>query len=301
MRTPRLQSAELTLLVVVALWGLNSSGMKYAITNGFLPLPATSLRWIVSTVCFLLLVWIVEGGIKASRGDLIRLTLLGVLGVTVTQVMNVYALHFAPASTVSMIFGLMPVVMALVAGVAGIERLRLLQWLGVVVSVVGVALIALGRGSGVGGDVYGVLLSLGLVACFSIYSVLLVPIAQRTSPLAVTAVSGAVPSLLLALISIPQLLDQDWSAPNGLAWGGVAYAAIGSVVIGNGLWFVALNRVGPGKAGVYANLQPVFGVLFAIVLLSESLHGLEVVGAAVIGVGILLARRRRALEPAAAA
>lgn len=124
---------------------------------------------------------------------------------------------------------------------------------------------------------------------------------QRTSPLAVTAVSGAVPSLLLALISIPQLLDQDWSAPNGLAWGGVAYAAIGSVVIGNGLWFVALNRVGPGKAGVYANLQPVFGVLFAIVLLSESLHVLEVVGAAVIGVGILLARRRRALEPAAAA
>lgn len=296
-----MQSAELILLTVVALWGLNYSAMKYALTHGFLPLPATSIRWVVAAAAFLVLAWIVERGIRVSRRDAIILTVYGVLGVTMTQIANVYALHFAPASTVSMIFGLMPVVMALVAGAAGIERLRPVQWLGVAVSCAGVALIALGRG-GVGGDVYGIVLSVALVIGFSTYSVLLVPIAQRTSPLTVNAVSGAIPSLLLAAIASFQLADQDWSAPNGLAWASIAYAALGSLVIGNGLWFVALNRVGPGRAGVYANLQPVFGVLFAILLLSESLHALELAGAAVIGLGILLARRRhRSTEPPAIA
>lgn len=287
-----LGSAELILLLAVALWGLNYSVMKYLLTHGFEPMVVTSLRWSISAVSFLALAFVVEGGLKVSRGDAIRLTLLGLLGVGVTQVCNVYAIEFAPAATISLIFGLLPVVVALVAGLAHIETLRPVQWLGVVASCIGVALIAVGRGD-VGGDLRGILLGLAAVVGFSVYSVLLVPIAKRTSPLAVNAVSLAVPVVALSLVAIPQYAQQDWSAPTGLAWGGIAYGSLAAIVIGNGLWFAALDRVGPGRAGVFGNLQPVFGVLFALLLLSESLHALELAGAFVIGVGVVLARRGR--------
>ena len=41
----------------------------------------------------------------------------------------------------------------------------------------------------------------------------------------------------------------------------------------NILWFTALDRVGPSRASLFANLQPFFAVLFALVLLSERLNG----------------------------
>jgi drug/metabolite transporter (DMT)-like permease len=41
------------------------------------------------------------------------------------------------------------------------------------------------------------------------------------------------------------------------------------------------------------NLQPFFGVLFALLLLSESLHPLEILGGVLIFIGIYFERRLR--------
>lgn len=292
----RLASGEVLLLIAVALWGLNYSAMKYLVTHGFEPLVLTSLRWTSAAVAFCVIAFALEGGLRMSRGDAVRLTVTGLFGIAVTQVANVYSFEYAPAATLSLVFGLLPAVVALVARVAGIERLRPVQWVGVAASCAGVALIALGRGD-VGGDLRGILLALVAVVCFSLYSVTLMPIARRTSPVAVNAVSLVAPSIVLTAIAGPQYAGQDWSEPTGLAWAALAFSVLGAIVVGNGLWFVALGKVGPGRAGVIANSQPVFGAAFAVVLLSESLHALELVGAAVIGVGVLLARRR-AVEPA---
>ena len=40
-------------------------------------------------------------------------------------------------------------------------------------------------------------------------------------------------------------------------------------------------------------MQPFFGVIFAVLILSESLHGLEIVGGVLIFAGIYLERRLR--------
>ena len=57
-------------------------------------------------------------------------------------------------------------------------------------------------------------------------------------------------------------------------------------------------RVGAARASIFNNIQPFFGVLFALLILSESLHGLEIVGGALIFAGIYLERRLR--QPAVA-
>jgi hypothetical protein len=62
-------------------------------------------------------------------------------------------------------------------------------------------------------------------------------------------------------------------------------------VLTNILWFHSLHLIGPARATLAANLQPFVAAVLAVILLSESLHALELVGAAVIGVGVLMARR----------
>jgi drug/metabolite transporter (DMT)-like permease len=65
---------------------------------------------------------------------------------------------------------------------------------------------------------------------------------------------------------------------------------IGPLFLTNILWFTAVDRVGAPRATIFNNMQPFFGVLFALLILSESIHGLEIAGGALIFAGIAYER-----------
>lgn len=293
----RIVPAEAILLFAVALWGLNTTSMRYGVTHGFAPLVFIAVRWGIAGVGFVGITLASDRRPRIARRDLLTIVGLGVLGVTGVQVANIYALKLAPASTVVIVFGLLPVWMAIVSSLGAIERLHVRHWLGLVVSSLGVSFVAIGHGGGLGGALGGILLALGVVFGFGIYSVLLFPLSQRYSPWLLNTVSVAPAAGLLLAMAAGQLASQDWGRPNGTAWAAVLFSALGAVVLGNGLWLWGQKHTGPGRSGLYANLQPVFGVLFAVVLLSERLGLLEIVGGLVVGFGIVLARSAPSSRP----
>ncbi len=65
----------------------------------------------------------------------------------------------------------------------------------------------------------------------------------------------------------------------------------------NELWFRSLDRIGPARATLAANLQPFLASAIAVVLLSESLGPLELAGGVLIAAGIFAARRRGVSAP----
>ena len=62
----------------------------------------------------------------------------------------------------------------------------------------------------------------------------------------------------------------------------------------NILWFRSLDRVGPSRATLAVNLQPFVAALLAVILLSEPLSLLQVLGGVLIAAGLVVARRRTA-------
>jgi drug/metabolite transporter (DMT)-like permease len=88
-------------------------------------------------------------------------------------------------------------------------------------------------------------------------------------------------------------LDQKFSGFDWKVWLALGYAIVGPLFLTNILWFTAIDRVGPSRATLFANFQPFFAVLFALVLLHEHLNRWEIVGAAAIAGGIVLERARR--------
>jgi drug/metabolite transporter (DMT)-like permease len=72
----------------------------------------------------------------------------------------------------------------------------------------------------------------------------------------------------------------------------MVYATLGPLVITNILWFRSVHRIGANRATLAANLQPFIGAVLAVILLSEPLSLLQVVGGVLIGAGILVVRRR---------
>ena len=91
---------------------------------------------------------------------------------------------------------------------------------------------------------------------------------------------------------------EPWGTVTPLAWGAFVYVLVMftfTVVI----WFGVIERVGAAHAALYQNLQPFLGAVFALLLLSEPLHWLQLVGAVVLAASIVLAQRREAPERAA--
>jgi drug/metabolite transporter (DMT)-like permease len=88
-----------------------------------------------------------------------------------------------------------------------------------------------------------------------------------------------------------QLAHQSFDF-GGLVWLGFAFAVLGPLVTTNLLWFTAIDRVGPSRASLFANLQPFLAAIVALVLLHERITMVQVAGGLAIAGGIVLASRQ---------
>ena len=282
------------LLVTVVLWALNLTVSRYILQHGFEPLSYSSVRYVAATAVFVALTLALERTLRLARRDAGLVAVAAAL-LLLNQVAFVYALDKTTASTVGLILGATPIFAALFGLGLGLERLSGRFWLGAAVSFAGVALVASGAGE-LSGDLVGNLLGVATAATWAGYSVVVAPLMRRYSPSRVSALVLAVTSLGLVVVGARQTSEQDF----GLGWEVwllFSYAVLGPLVLTNVLWFRSLHRVGPSRATLATNLQPFVAALFALVLLSERMTATQVAGGAAVAAGLLVARRRRPLDP----
>src|SRR5262249_12738751 len=150
----------------------------------------------------------------------------------------------------------------------------------------GVALVGLGAGSALSGSFVGILFMLLAASSLAAYVVSIVPLTRHYSPLRISAVVTAWGAFLLCISAAPDLASQPWWNVTPLAWGAFVYVLL-MFTITVVIWFRAIERVGAAHAALYSNLQPFLGAVFALLLLSEPLHGLQIVGAVVLAASIV--------------
>jgi drug/metabolite transporter (DMT)-like permease len=281
------------LTATVFLWALNFTVTKYVLEHGFKPLAYSTTRYGAATILFTWFTYGTERSFRVRRRDLALIVLAAGLGIWLNQLSYVYALTFSNASTIALILGATPIFTALIAFAIGLERLHGRFWLAAAVSFAGVALIALGKEGGVSGSIKGDLLGVATAATWAAYTVAIAPLMRRYSPYRISALVLAIGWVAVALTGVQQTVNQsfDFSARVGIC---LVYATLGPLVLTNIHWFKAVDQVGPSRATLVANLQPFIAAVFALVLLSETMTWVQVLGGVLIGGGIFLARRPRA-------
>ena len=282
----------------VVLWALNLSVTKYILEQGLEPLSYATVRYALAGAIFVVLTLSVERTLRIERRHVLVLAFASV-ALWLNQLCFVFALDKTTASTIGLILGAIPIFAALFGLALGRERLNRRFWLGAGVSFVGVGLVAIGAGSEVSGGYAGILLGLGICATWAAYSVAVAPLMATYSPSRVSAVVIPCTWVLLMLTGIPQTSEQDWDL-GWEVWALLVFATIGPLVLTNILWFRSISRIGPARATLAANLQPFVAAVLAVILLSEPLGLLQILGGLLIASGIALARRRRP-SPARAA
>jgi drug/metabolite transporter (DMT)-like permease len=279
------------LLAAVLLWALNITVTKYVLEHGWLPLAYATIRYFAAIALFWIYTLWREGSFRIARSDWIYVGIAAAM-IFVNQLCFVYSLEFAHASTVSLLFASCPMFVGLISIALLRTNLQGPFWIGAGLTFAGVALIAAGAGGGLVSGWKGDLLAVALAVTWASYTIAIAPLMKRYSPYRISALVLALGWAPLALVSIPQVGRQDFHF-SATVWIGFAYAVIGPLFLTNILWFTAVDRVGAGRASIFNNMQPFFGVLFALLILSESLHGLEIVGGVLIFAGIYLERRLR--------
>jgi drug/metabolite transporter (DMT)-like permease len=283
------------LLGAVLLWALNITVTKYMFEHGWLPLAYATIRYFAAIAIFWLYTLWREGSFRIARADW-KYVGIAAVAIFVNQLCFVYSLEFAKASTVSLLFGSCPMFIGLFSILFRQAHLDTAFWIGAGLTFAGVAFIAAGAGGGLVSGWKGDILAIALAVTWAGYTIAIAPLMRRYSPFRISALVLALGWAPLTLVSLPQVARQDFHF-SGTVWLGFAYAVLGPLFLTNILWFTAVDRVGAGRAAIFNNMQPFFAVFFALLILSESIHGLEIAGGLLIFAGIAyerVARRPRA-------
>jgi drug/metabolite transporter (DMT)-like permease len=290
------------LLGTVLLWALNITVTKYMFEHGWLPLAYGTIRYFAAIALFWIFTYRRERSFRIERSDL-PLVLLAAFCIFLNQICFVYGVKLAHASTVALLLGATPVFIGLITVTLRLEQLGRSFWIGALITFVGVGLVAAGAGGGLGSSLGGDLIAIATAFTWAAYTVSIAPLMRRYSPFRISAIVlaiGWVPLAVTAVASM-QLSEQTFSF-GWKVWLGFAYAVVGPLFLTNILWFTAIDRVGPSRASLFANLQPFFAVVFALLILGETLQPLEIAGGVLIFAGIAYERvRRRAPAPVPAA
>lgn len=282
------------LLLCLAVLGWSGNFVVGRLVGG--SVPPTSLafaRWVIAAALLAPVGW------RRLRADLPALAArpAEVITLSITGVAIFNAFVYRGLGTTSAVNGLLlqsacPVLIVVVAFVLFRERPSLAGLAGLAVSLVGVWIVISHGRLLDGGLTFGAgdLWILAAVASYAVYTCLL-----RVKP-AVHPVSLLLSTFALGALALVPFAAAEWVAGDRIpatpgAAAAIAYVAVVPSIVSFFCWNRGVELLGAARAGQFIHLMPVFGAVLAFVVLGERLEGYHLLGAAIIGAGIVLASR----------
>jgi drug/metabolite transporter (DMT)-like permease len=297
----RLGRTDLLVLSVVVIWAASFSVVKYALGE-IKPLAFASVRFGTASVILLIWAWMTGDKPVIRREDWLRTILVGLTAVGIYQVFWTVGLQYTTASNSSLMLATIPAWTAVFAASSGQERIAPLQIVGLCMSFLGVALTIRGGGAVfhlTWDSVRGDAMTLVAAALSGASVVLSRRLLVRYSTLRMMSTSMLCGSLFLLVVSVPELVAQQWSHISWGTWLAVAFSAVPAAGIAYVIWFKSIGEIGASRTVIYNNLIPPVAILIALMTLGERLTALQALGAAIVLGGVILTRfaQVRGLEP----
>lgn len=285
------------LVLAMALWGSSFIALKFAFAE-LPPMWVIFGRMALGSLVFLL-AWRWLGRIDYRAGDWRWLLALAACEPCLYFIFEALALQNTSATQAGMITALLPLLVAMGAFLFLHERVARTTWAGFLLAVVGAVWLSLASEADASAPapLLGNFYEFIAMLCATCYTLLLKHLSERYSPFVLTAMQAFIGSLFflpLALVTEP--LPSQFGA---LGIGSVIYLGLVVTVGAYGLYNFGVSRLPASQASGFTNLLPVFTLIFAALLLGESLNAMQYAAAALVFVGVALSQWRSAAPPPA--
>jgi drug/metabolite transporter (DMT)-like permease len=280
----------LLLVFTTLFWGGNVVAGKLA-AGEISPMAITFLRWLLACAALAI---VARRALHAEWRILLPrwryLVAMGTLGFTAFNALYYEAATLTSGVNMAIIQGSTPIFVVLGAAAFGM-RFGALQIVGILATIAGVAITASRGDLAV---LTGIAFNLGdlwLLVASILYAVY--TLALRWRPATSGLVFFAALALAACVTSAPLLVWEAlrgaaiWPTPKG--WLVLLYVAFLPSLLCQIFYIRAIELVGPGRAGAYYNLVPVFGAGLSALILGEPFTTYHVLALALVLGGIWLA------------
>ncbi|MBI3578507.1 MAG: DMT family transporter [Ignavibacteriales bacterium] len=274
--------AGVALFVTLLLWASAFAGIRVAL-HGYSPIELAAFRYIVASAAFGLFA-LIRGARIPERKDLLRLTIIGGLGIAVYNIALNYGEISVPAGAASFIVSTIPVFTTVFSISFLRENVKPLHWFGMTIALAGVGIIALG-----GGELRfdsGALLILVAAVSSSLYNVLQKPLLAKYGALNVVSYAMWIGTILLLpfALNLPKIV-KNASTSETLA---VIYMGIFPAAIAQLCWSYVLARTQVSRISIAIFLVPLMTIVIAFFWIGEIPTLFTVVGGAICLGGVAL-------------
>jgi drug/metabolite transporter (DMT)-like permease len=287
-----------------ALWAVNGTVSKVILASGISSLRLSEVRMTGAVVGFVIaLLAIAPGRLKVRRRELPFLAVWRIGGLALVQWLYFLAIHRLAIGIALLIEYIAPLTVALWARYVFHERVRRRIWFALAFALVGLALIVDVRHGG-SVSTAGVAFALGSAAAYTFYLLLAEHGVGDRDAVSLLAWGFAFGALFWWFVApwwtFPaDRVGADVSLLGRLSeyhlpvWALMAFLIVIGTILPFFLLVSALRHLPATRVGIIAMLEPVGATIVAWAWLNESLGALQLVGAAIVLLGIVLAQTAR--------
>ena len=318
--------ADLALLLVAVIWGVNIPVMKIAL----LKIDAYSLNAVRLIVSSIVLLWFARrefiNGIKPANSLLKRDVFIYAAIVSVAyQFLFLLAVSHAASADVALIMATVPMWTAIGARVFLKEILPLMAWGGLIIAFAGTMIVTLQKPPAPTGEIKatvsledstarsegstlshnskssrrlpGNLLALSAALAWAGGTVFSRPLLGKISPTQLSACSATLGlpfHMVIALVIGRDSVPASFAAMKDVSLiACILYSGILSTGLALAMWSYGVKQAGAAQAAMIQNLTPIVAMAVAWVWLGESINAAQALGGVMIIGGLLIMRKSR--------
>lgn len=279
-------------VVSMILWGGTPAATRYAVT-GFDPVMAAVMRTTVAALLSVPIILLAKLPAPSSRHQWLLAAISGLCCFALFPTVLGFGIARTSTGHAALIIAMGPIVTGLLAAALARTLPGRHWWSGTAIAVAGVVLLVSESSStsAQSSDVIGDLLCILGMCIVAIGYIAGGKLSAEQNAFGVTCWGLIIAGIAMAPILFLQGGSVNWTTVEYASWGGVAYLAVVSSVIGYAGFFWALDRGGVMRISPIQYLVPVVGVIFGCLLFDETFTLIMFLSATAIIGGIAFARR----------
>lgn len=282
--------AYIFLVLSMICWSMSFVWIKI-VFQAYTPITATLIRLILSSIMIISISAIIGKLQKIRKEDYKWLFLLGFFEPFLYFLGETGGMFYLSPTLGSVIIATIPLFCPLAEMYFYKTKISSGLYLGIILSIIGVTIIALNNNITEGNSMKGIyLLCLAIFAGIG-HSVLIRKVARKYNALTIVATQNSVGALLF----LPLFLIFDYSSfinitPSREVIEAIIYLSIFASSLAFILYTFAINQLGISKAVVFCNIIPVFTAIFAYFIVGELITPIKVLGIGIVISGLFLSQ-----------
>ncbi len=274
-------------LVMLAALGFSFKSIltKFAFGYGVDAMTLMLMRVFISIPLILLTLFWMEGmgAFRVTTKELLLMAFMGIVGLGGAMLFSFYSLELIDASLSTLVVYTYPALTVMMLLLLFKERAGASKIFSLAITGLGLFMVVRADQSDfLALNFTGVIFALAAALCFAAYNALSQKALKSISPIRMTSYC------MICLGGFFGLLFHGGPYPEALeVWGIAALLAIFSGFLPFILFLYGVKRIGAGRTVIIASVGPVFTVVWAYMLLGESLDMVQLSGMAVIIFGVI--------------